>query len=613
MVDHMENVTYHAEGGGHGEESITGIDFRFFTSFYMDVAYFICVFIATVVSIHDIKEHVQRFNFPKIQVYIVRVLLMVPVYGILSFASINVPRMRFILDTVRDTYESIVLYMFFLMLIAYGGGEGALIRALNKKKYKGIHPVPLCYLPLFNLDQNFFLRCKRMVLQYAIWKPCASLIACVLEPYGLYTEGDFSFNNAYIYVYIMYNITLSYSLYYLVLFEIETEKELRYCKAGMKFLCIKSLIFFAFWQSMLISMCVGAGLIYVGDEHEAEHVQTTIINGLICLELLPVSYLHHMAFGREKLSWKMAAQPVFHIETEEMTARQGLDLSLTFDGVFTDLLATVFYRKGKLLDEENAEEEEESQGGNGELPLSLRGVQDPTVEELVQFAFNNDRGIRPDGLLWVPDSSDEECFDDKVEYKDTDIIDPNFSVKVAREGGDAALNTAIATAAVDMVLASDMGQRRSSKEGEGLADEIGGGGAADIFVFCSVCGRFDRELVKRKDNNYKCVECVGSKSIKELKNVNKKFTTLMGRTLDKVGLSAITGGDDDVPYVNMESGAIPLEKPQTQPIQHSASSTVVRVPSTVMPAASAGAPVVILSHPNGAPSPIENLPSENVH
>lgn len=545
----------------------------------MNWVYLACVVIATVVTLIDVNEHVQRFNFPKIQVYTVRVIMMVPVYGVLSYLSLNLPAARFFLDTVRDTYEAIVLYMFFIMLIEYGGGEGQLIRALNKKKYKGIHTIPMCFLPLFNLDQAFFLRCKRMVLQFAIWKPCASLVACILEPMGYYRESDYNLDNAYLYIYIMYNITLSYSLYYLVLFEIETEKELRYCKAAMKFLCIKSLIFFAFWQSMVITMLVSMGVLYVGPEEEAEHVTTVMVNGLICLELLPVAYLHHYAFSREKLGWEMAAQPVFNIETEQVSAGKALDMALTFDGVLTDLIATVFYRKGKLLDMEHVSDEEGEGGAdaaaagggkgsdvggvfgrrgnanNGGAGKSA-GVMDPTVDELVQFAFNNDRGIRPEGLIYVPDSSDEDMYDDDVEYGDTDIIDPNFSVKTAREGAQAALDNALATAAIDMVMASggtrlggggsSKGKGAGSPSGDNDADNAAGA-AAEMLVFCSVCGRFDRDLVKRKDN-YKCVECVGTKSIKELKNANRAFAGAISKAVNTVvdvsikGVEGISGG-----------------------------------------------------------------------
>lgn len=615
-------------GGGHGssegEETPYGIDFRFFASQYMDYIYFVCVVFSATVTLLDVKHHVTRFNYPKIQVFTVRVVMMVPVYGVLSFLSINFPKARFFLDTIRDTYEALVLYMFFMMLIAYGGGEGNLIKALNKKKYKGIHPTPLCCLPLFTLDQSFFLRCKRMVLQYAIWKPCASLIACLLEPFGYYRETDFGYDNAYLYVYIGYNITLSLSLYYLVLFEIETEKELRCYKAAMKFLCIKSLIFFAFWQSMAISMLISAGVIYVGEEHEAEHVTTVIMNGLICLELVPVSFLHHYAFSREKLGWEMAAQPVFNIETEEMTTRQALDLSLTFDGVLTDLLATVFYRKGKLLDAEEgadddaAVDDDQDGGGGGRrggggggrgARLSVAGedvadeegtigfkrnaINDPTVEELVHFAFNNDRGIRPDGLIYVPNSSDDDLYDDHVEYADTDIIDPTFSVRIAREDGEdggkgggrhhhdaiingkrvarggVALENAISTTVGFTQLIQDQPATTSShgaSDTEESHDDAADGtnnnsssrkrtkkngdktmmsnNVMDMFVLCSVCGRFDRELVKRKET-YKCVECVGHKSIKELKNANravggaitKAMTTVVDVSKNSVGIS----------------------------------------------------------------------------
>lgn len=53
-------------------------------------------------------------------------------------------------------------------------------------------------------------------------------------------------------------------------------------------------------------------------------------------------------------------------------------------------------------------------------------------------------------------------------------------------------------------------------------------------VYCVVCGRFDREMVKRK-NGYKCVECVGTKSqailrTRQLEGFNRSITGIVSNT-----------------------------------------------------------------------------------
>ena len=47
----------------------------------------VCVIIACALTSREIKDHIGRFDYPRIQVYVLRILLMVPIYGIFSIAS----------------------------------------------------------------------------------------------------------------------------------------------------------------------------------------------------------------------------------------------------------------------------------------------------------------------------------------------------------------------------------------------------------------------------------------------------------------------------------------------------------------------------------------------
>lgn len=525
------------------------LDLTFFNSNRMMVAYLICVVIACILSVVDIRDHAIAFDYPKIQIYLLRVLFMIPIYGVFSFAALYWHHYRFYLDTVRDTYEALVLYMFFSLLIAYAGGEGQLIRALSKKRYKGIHLFPMCLLPLYTLDRGFFLRCKRMVLQYALFKPIAAVLACVGEPLGIYSETNFNLDNLYTYVYMYNNISISYSLYYLVLFETETEKELRYCQAGLKFLCIKSIIFFAFWQSASLSMLINYGWIYVGGAEEEKEINTMAVqNGLICLELLPVAFMHHFAFSREKLEREMAAEPVFDLETHDVSARQSIGDAMRFRGVISDLMATLFYRRSKLVNLENDDDEddeeverrrEQAEGHGGQSTAgsngggSGTGVRDPTVDELVRYAFLNDKGLKPEGLLYIPESDDEVVEDDNIDYNETDIISPDFAAIAKRKGhvgvGSAAIVAAIEEEAAEATIASVAG---SSVVNAGEEDYV------SLATCCSVCGRFDRELVQRKSGVYKCRLCVGNSSIKAIKAATKKKVKQLETLRQNVGFDS---------------------------------------------------------------------------
>lgn len=279
-----------------------------------------CVWITTVIStivvayaISDTREHSLNFTRPTLQRLTIRIQLMVPLYAALSVLTLHLPENRFFIATVRDTYESFVLYEFLALLIAYCGGETQLIQSLTLKRYKGEHPAPCCCLPMFPLDLDFFLRCKRWVLQYALIKPITSVLAIVGHLNGTYRETDFDFStNLFPWLTVISNFSITYSLWYLVVFEHETARELAYCQPMLKFICIKTIIFFAFWQGLGVSFLVALGFIDVGhDEKEREEVVGAFQDFLICIELVPVAIMHHYAFGYESFKQEMKDEPVF--------------------------------------------------------------------------------------------------------------------------------------------------------------------------------------------------------------------------------------------------------------------------------------------------------------
>jgi hypothetical protein len=124
-------------------------------------------------------------------------------------------------------------------------------------------------------------------LPFQIWKSYPdefyfrlAAAAVILEFFGLYGEGDFSVNKGYLWLlivgsyfssnfyksilaYLPYldNISFTIALYYLVMFYEVLAKDLKDYKPLAKFLVIKSVIFFSFWQGIAISLGVHFGWI----------------------------------------------------------------------------------------------------------------------------------------------------------------------------------------------------------------------------------------------------------------------------------------------------------------------------------------------------------------
>ena len=73
----------------------------------------------------------------------------------------------------------------------------------------------------------------------------------VLEVFDKYKDGDFSIDSGYLYITLIYNVTISLALYGLFLFYEATKHILAKYDPVLKFLTVKSVIFLTFWQGKL--------------------------------------------------------------------------------------------------------------------------------------------------------------------------------------------------------------------------------------------------------------------------------------------------------------------------------------------------------------------------
>lgn len=134
------------------------------------------------------------------------------------------------------------------------GGEGELLTHLLHKRYiNHLWPLKGRFKPI-RMDSIFLRRMKQGVLQFVLIKPLTAIIALLLEWYGIYREGELSLNSGYIYIAFVNNWSVTISLYCLGLFYLATEDRLRPFDPFSKFLCIKAVIFFSYWQACLFAV-----------------------------------------------------------------------------------------------------------------------------------------------------------------------------------------------------------------------------------------------------------------------------------------------------------------------------------------------------------------------
>jgi len=184
-------------------------------------------------------------------------------------------------------------------MINYVGGERALIIMMHGRAPVD-HLWPLNYiLPKVDIsDPHEFLAIKRGILQYAWLKPVLSLAAIIMKVCGVYQEGYIGLTSGYFWSGIIYNISVTISLYALGMFWVCMHNDLKPFRPVPKFLCIKLIIFASYWQGFFLSVLVWLGAIPDTVEgYSPDNLAAAIQDALICIEMPIFAVAHWYAFS----------------------------------------------------------------------------------------------------------------------------------------------------------------------------------------------------------------------------------------------------------------------------------------------------------------------------
>lgn len=192
-------------------------------------------------------------------------------------------------------------FLYYLMELL--GGEESLIQLLLRKDaHYGKHEFIFRYFfPQWTMGMDFARQCKHGVLQYVVVKACTTLATAILQPLHLYGEGQF-FNPLVGYPYISFCLNLSqmWALYCLIKFYHATHEELSHpihWHPLRKFLCIKGVIFFTWWQGMGITYLKSRDIIDTIGNWDKNQVANGIQNYLICSEMFVFAIAHMISFS----------------------------------------------------------------------------------------------------------------------------------------------------------------------------------------------------------------------------------------------------------------------------------------------------------------------------
>ncbi|XP_043252204.1 transmembrane protein 184B isoform X3 [Colletes gigas] len=260
------------------------------------------VWAALFLTCQQIYQHLRWYTNPTEQRWIVRILFIVPIYATYSWVSLlffNSESYYVYFFTVRDCYEAFVIYNFLSLCYEYLGGEGNIMSEIRGKPIRSNCLYGTCCLVGKTYTIGFLRFCKQATLQFCLVKPVMAFVIIFLQAFGHYRDGDWSPDGGYIYITIIYNISVSLALYGLFLFYFATRDLLTPFEPVLKFCTVKSVIFLSFWQGVLLAILEKANVISpisLGQSTSAGTVSAGYQNFLICIEMLFAAIALRYAF-----------------------------------------------------------------------------------------------------------------------------------------------------------------------------------------------------------------------------------------------------------------------------------------------------------------------------
>jgi len=220
------------------------------------------------------------------------------VYSVISFFSYRYFRSYTYYSLAEAAYEGVTLSAFLLLLIEYVAdtATGHKAEKAMERKDKRKLPIPFCCWRYRPTKPYFMHTVKWAVLQYVIIRPACSIAGIICEAYNiLCTSASWNIHYANVYLEFIDFISISIALYGLLLFYGLTKDELAGRRPLAKFLSIKLIVMFTFYQSFVFSGLEGSVI------HATEYwTATNIADGLTalatCIEMVIFSILMMWAY-----------------------------------------------------------------------------------------------------------------------------------------------------------------------------------------------------------------------------------------------------------------------------------------------------------------------------
>ncbi|KAI8827170.1 organic solute transporter Ostalpha-domain-containing protein [Fimicolochytrium jonesii] len=222
---------------------------------------------------------------------------MVPVYSVCSCLGLAFRGMTVYLDVLRDCYEAVVIYEFFQLLLAYIGADIQAQAEVLASKPTMNFVFPLQRWTYRPSRPHFLHYCKIGTLQYVVLRPVTTVLAVVTQLTGKFCEDSMSPRFAHLWIIIVNSISVTVAMFALVQIYTTIKSELKGYHPVLKFVSIKFVIFFSFWQSVTISILSNTHIIHSTPHWSSLEISNSLNAFILCIEMAIAALLHTKAFS----------------------------------------------------------------------------------------------------------------------------------------------------------------------------------------------------------------------------------------------------------------------------------------------------------------------------
>ncbi|KAJ3043936.1 hypothetical protein HDU99_009953 [Rhizoclosmatium hyalinum] len=232
--------------------------------------------------------------------HIVRILLFVPIYAIVSWLAFRYYWRAVYIFTARDVYESFVIYSFYALILQFLGPTATVQKMALINKPKMHYPIPFIKISYNPASSTFLIRNKILILQYVVVRPLMTVMALVTQLMSRFCSESMSVKYGHFYYTVINFVSVSACMFGLLVMYFTIKDDIAEHKPLPKFFSIKVVIFLTMVQNLVLST-----LAHLDKLPSTQYwTETNIANGiqsfLVCIEMLIASIFHVYAFSAKE-------------------------------------------------------------------------------------------------------------------------------------------------------------------------------------------------------------------------------------------------------------------------------------------------------------------------